>query len=502
MFTAFCPSSRLAFGCLAIATVALSACSGVEELFARPPKSAGSAPPLPTNDSQIGGRITVPLAALKPALEQAVPSQYKGAMASEACAKVGLGSMKTKNCVDLKGDYTVQRGSFSVEQVSATSLRFAVPLDVSGDLKVRGRGSADKLVIEVLKLRNKNVKGSGALRADMSFSLTEDWCLNPSVKLDMAWSRTPKVEAFNNVWLDVGGLVKPAVDASLSSIESQIRKSIPCEAVRTEVAKILTPRSVPVDLPDNMGRMFVNFRPTAVAFSGTVVTPEAVSFALQVGAQVDVAPTASSAALLPLPPLKTISAADALRLRLAVPVRVRYDMLQAAAQSELAGKIFEVETPVGRAKVKLFSVEIYPSGGRLAIGVKAALDVPGRLFDVKGDVYLLAAPKVTGTVVSLKDIGFAQVLDNKGWDLVSLVLRDRIIMEIGKAVRYDVAKDAGRVQGAIVDAIAKAATNGLSLKPVNPSMGLGEAALTAETLEIEGLFEATIDATATQLVSR
>ena len=482
--------------------MALIAC-GETDLFTKPPKSAGTALPLPTLDSTIGARVAIKLAAIQVALEKAVPLTYSGTGKPDnrPCAKVGLGSIKTKNCVNVEAPFTVTRGVFTVVQRDANAVRFVVPIAISGNGKIKGSGAIDKLVIKAWSLSAKSFKGAGTLTADVAVSLSEDWCPIPKVVLNMSWSQNPKLEIAHKVWMDVAGVVKPAVNQNLNQIEASLAKSIPCDSVRAEAQKALATRSVLVDLPDEIGKMFVNVRTTAAGFSGVAVSPEAVSFAIQVSAKTDIAPEALTAGPTALPPLKTI-AAEAPRIRLAVPVRVRYDLLSKAANAQLSGKSFEIETPAGKAKVKVSAVEVYPSGSRVAVGVSAALDVPGRWADVKGNIFVLGVPQVTGTLVSLKNVAFAQVLDNKAWDLVSLALRARIIKEIENAARYDLATESGRVQAALEGAIAKAATDGLLIKPVNAQIGLGAVAVAADTLEVEGRFEATLDATVNQLAGR
>jgi Domain of unknown function (DUF4403) len=501
MFRKIMPQRWAARVVLSLSAATLMAC-GETDLFSKPARSAGTAPPLPIRESIIGARVAVQLEAIQAALERTAPRVYTGVAKPKPedrpCAR---GLFNARHCVDVEAPFTVTRKAFTVVQSDPASIRLVVPVNVEGQGKIKGSGEVDKLVIEALDLKAKNFKGAGTLTADIGIGLTEDWCLKPSVRLDISWGNNPELEIVSGVWIDVGGVVKPEVDKSLGRIRDELAQSLPCELVRTEVTKLLAPRSVPVVLPDGLGSMFVNVRPTTVGFSGVSVANGAAAFALQVAAETDIAPSALVVPPAPLPPLKTIEQ-SAPRIRLAVPMRVRYDVLTKAAEAQLAGKTFEVETPAGKARANVAKVEVYPSGSRVAVGIAAKLDVPGRWADVKGEIFVLGTPRVAGSVVSLKDFAFAQVVDNKAWDLVALVLRDRIVAEVDKAVRYDVAQESARVQNSLQEAVAKASKGGLVLKPLTASVGLGAVAVAAETLEVEATFEATLDATATQLVMK
>jgi hypothetical protein len=64
--------------------------------------------------------------------------------------------------------------------------------------------------------------------------------------------------------------------------------------------------------------------------------------------------------------------------------------------------------------VTIKALEIYPSAGRLVVGIQITADVPGRWFDVNGWFYLLAMPKIDADrrVVHFEHLELARQTDN------------------------------------------------------------------------------------------
>jgi hypothetical protein len=483
-----------------LAAAALTGCND-QELFAKPTRAAGTAPSLAVQDSTVGARVLISLDTLRAGLESALPQTLSGVARLERrpCAHIQL--LRTRHCVNVDANYTASRGAVSMVASGPNSIRVSAPVSIDGHGNIRGSGDLDRFVIRTLSLGRKNFNGSAVLTADISLGIGEDWCPKPVTKLNLQWISGPRFEALHRVWVDVRPLLGSQISSAVQAVERSVAQAIPCETARTQAKQLFAARSVPVQLP-MVGQAFVNVRPTGAGFSGLAVTPETVSMAFHLSAKTDLTSKESTVQFTDLPPLQHI-ANEAPRIRLAVPVRPTYNLLTKAANDSLAGKIFKVDTPAGKAKATVVSVEVYPAGDRVAVGVNAVLDVPGKWFDVKGDIYVLGMPQVNGTVVSLKNVGLAQVLDNKAWDYVSAALRDRIIWEITQATRYDIAKDVVTAQQEIEKAVAKLSTdNSLQIKPINAHIRLERVAVALETLEVEGIFEATLDTTVKSLAQR
>ncbi len=369
-----------------------------------------------------------------------------------------------------------------------------VPLRFSGQGKLRGSGAIDRLVIDALSLRAKNFDGAATITAVVKPEVGSDWCPKLSAAISVNWTRGPTLEIIDNWNVDIRQFVAPIVNGMMSDLKQQLAGSIPCSSVRDPVAKLFTTQGLAVEIPQ-IGPMFVNVKPTGAGFSGVNFGSSDLSLAMSMDAQTDVSVAKIVQEALPLPPLEAIALKPP-QIQLGVPLRVPYTALEKVADSALKDKVFEVETPLGKGKITTKAVQLYPSGDRIVVGVNAVVDVPGRWFDVKGTVYVLGRPAVNGTVVELQDLAFAQVLDNKLWDTVSLVLKDKILAEISKASRYDMTPTISSAQTSVASALDEyAKRSGLSLGPTNVRLGLGRVAMAQSTVEVEGLFGATLEAT-------
>lgn len=143
-------------------------------------------------------------------------------------------------------------------------------------------------------------------------------------------------------------------------------------------------------------------------------------------ANIDVATTPLTPKLMPLPKLKMIVASPP-RMSVNLPVRVSYASLTTAISQAVKGKTFQQRTPAGNISVKVQSAEVYPSNGRLVVGLEVSAKLPISFLDTQGAVYLLATPKIeNGTKIVLSDTGFSQTLDNKFWSVAAIVFEGQI----------------------------------------------------------------------------
>ncbi|MET0384232.1 MAG: DUF4403 family protein [Burkholderiaceae bacterium] len=484
---------RAALACCAFAA-ALASC-GDKALFVKPARSAGTAAALQTQDSTLGARVSIPLDTIRTSIDNALPRTLSGAIGPEAppCARVSQALKIISHCVAVDADYAISRGTVAVAASGARSFRVSAPVSIGGHGNLRAGNALDRFVIDALSLGTRSFDGAAVVTADISLDVGADWCPKPAVKLDLQWTSGPRFQALGGVWIDLGPILRGRLAPAAQAIEESIVRAVPCDAARSQAGQLMAARSVPIRLP-LVGQTFVNVRPTGAGYSGLNVTADAVSMAFRVSAKADLGPEAAAAAPTALPPLQAIPDV-APRIRIAVPVRPTYGQLTDAANELLAGRTFAVDTPAGKASVAVHAVEVYPAGDRVAVGVDLAIDMPGSLFDVEGSLYALGAPRIDGTVLTLDDVGFAQVLDDDAWGHVTAPLRQWILSEIVRATRYDAAQDAAALQQTLADALTRlGAAHGLQLRPIAPRIGLSRVAVAADSLQIEGLFEATLDA--------
>jgi hypothetical protein len=106
-------------------------------------------------------------------------------------------------------------------------------------------------------------------------------------------------------------------------------------------------------------------------------------------------------------------------------------------------------------------VDIYPAAEeRLALEIKFQADVPGRLFDVTGRLYVTARPDVADQKLRFEDVRFSRILDNALWDVGSAAFEGAIRRALEQAATIDLAPLLQQAAEAVAEAIGDAARVG------------------------------------------
>ena len=408
-------------------------------LSQEPPRQAGTLALAP-RDSVLTVRVDVPLAALRATADSALPSSYSfGGNGDDACVDLGL---LGKHCAGTHYKGSVQRaGNFTIAAKDDNTVEVSLPLRVEGKGGLRGDGA------KLLRLDAKNFRASFVVSAKVSADLGADWCPVVKVTPSFNWTETPRVEIVERVWTVVTGQVEPQLKAKLNDLAQKLTEGIKCDDLRREVQKVWRVHALPISGPPNPV-FFANITPKSIGFSGVKVTPEMMRFAVRLVASTEVSPRAAAAAALgDLPAVEHIDDVPG-TLSLSVPVRVGYDALQKAILEQVKDRIFTADTPAGVVRVQVKDVFVYPSGERLAVGLQFLAQMPNRLLNTGGRVYLTASPvtEKDGTVIRLADAKFSRILENDLWSVASAVFEKQVKTFIGEQVRYDLTLDIGKLK--------------------------------------------------------
>jgi hypothetical protein len=472
-----------------VSVVVLVGCGKTGPLSERPPTSSQTIS-FNTAPSTIGALATIPIAEIKALVNAKVPESYRAAgNGEEACTRI-LGQ---RACIGTRYSLNARRtGEIGVEAAGPAALRMTLPIAFDGNGGFSDNGEIGKRVIRLLSLGAKNFNGALVIDADLTPVLGEDWCPKLHVAVRYRWTSDPRVEIVSGVNVTVKGEVEKAINDKLPDLVAAARDAIDCARLKAEVAKVYGSRTFPVDIP-NVGKVHVNVTPTNIAFSGLSVTPSDVSAAIAMTATVDVSGTPLKPALLPLPKLSTIKAEPPV-MSVALTIRAPYSLLTKAVTAAVVGKTFEQEAPAGKAKVKVDGVEVYPSNGKIVVGVDVDADMPRGVPNAKGKIYLLATPKVEGgTRISLPDASYAAVLDSAFWAAASAIFEGPIRKAVRDAAVVDLSGDVLRAREAIAKALADPAlTPGLKVSVNNVDMKLGRLAVADNEFAAEGLFSAAL----------
>lgn len=132
------------------------------------------------------------------------------------------------------------------------------------------------------------------------------------------------------------------------------------------------------------------------------------------------------------------------------------------------------------------------------MGVEFSADVPWRIFNSKGTVWLSAVPTVdtSGKLLSLKDVAITRQLDNSLWKTLTAGFRDVLNKQVEDQFRYDLSPDEAKAKAALQTATADPLkTGGVKLTVSNPSIKFGRVGVADKSFTLEALISADWSAT-------
>lgn len=360
-----------------------------------------------------------------------------------------------------------------------------------------------------LSLNDKTFNGSFILTADATVKLDDRFCpkLVPG-SVTFNWTSAPSVEIIGRnefrilgigfdvgPWpLDLSSIITDPIRTQLNSVVLSAGNAIPCDPVRAELAKVWRRYSVPLNVSPPVYLLAEPTEMSAALFAGD----DSLKLNAMLKAKVEIATTPGNEDGLGDLPLHIPMAMQPGLLSVALPLQVDYAVVQSEVMTRFAGKSFEFEGPGGKSTVILNSLELYPSGDKLAIGVTFTADLPSRFFDSSGTVWLSGEPVVdpSGKVLRLKDATITRQLDNGLWNILTAALQDTINSEIQNNLHYDLSADETKavqnIQAAVADPLK---TGGIKFTVTETSINFGRVQVGEKAFFIEGLLDAKWDAT-------
>ncbi|HUN42800.1 MAG TPA: DUF4403 family protein [Acetobacteraceae bacterium] len=410
----------------------------------KPPVRSTSELKLPDCESVVSLCADIPLSLIRTAANRAIPAEYHfEGIGPDVGGTINLGGWNIIK-FDVKVGTRYEGDVRKAGDLSVTGrddkITVALPIAVSGNGGFRGDGA------RLLKLDAKNFRAGLILKVHVSIGLNTNWTPAITITPDLEWTDSPKVEIVHNVWIDIRSHVEGQMREQLSAMAQKIRESIPDDIVRRKAKQAWHAYSIPIlgiaALP-----VWANIVPTSIGTSGVVVKDEEIRVGLMLKARTEISTDAGpNMTMLPLPALVRIPAMPGL-LTIALPVRASYDCLRTAILEEIAHKPFAAGVVGGMATVIVNDVYLYPSDDRVVLGLAFRAQIPGRLFDASGKVFLTAKPATEngGMVVRMLDVTLARQLDNPIWDLASVILEGQITKSIEDKVRVNLTPQINKV---------------------------------------------------------
>jgi len=470
---------------IAAAVGALSACGGDDPLSEPPPKVVnpykGTAS---TSTAQIDLRL--PLSAVTAVVEKAIPANYAADGRAHFCKHVLIGNL----CGDIDYDYVVVRHAMQVSKAPGTNnaVRVTVPLSLSGKGVVNGAlGRA---------VGGKNFQGDTTVFVDLGLSINQLGCPEVVMTTDYTWTSHPRLEIASGVWVDVDDAGNSSIQDALKKAKADVQAAVSCDKLNELVAQNWKHYSLPLQIP-GQGLVNVNVTPVKLGTAGTVVDGNDLRLIVIADALTSVSTSPLPATPIPKP-MVTSAVPGPSTLKIALPIYIGYDRIESAIKSYSAGKTFAFDVKGRLATVQVLDAQVYPAGDALAVGLKFNAELPGKLFDTQGWVYLVGKPTISpdGKTFQLANINFTRELDSDFWSLITTVFQNQIRAELAKATTVDVSAKLAEATTALKEAFDKNGVGpGYKVVVSQPSLALRQIVVT-DSLLVEPQLDAKLDISA------
>ena len=375
----------------------------------RPPHGS-HLPDMPPRESVVLANVSIGYPVMAKALNQAA-DRFSGSKRDSQdikCIRNDVPKIRECLTVNWRVNYASD-GEISVDR-DGPHLKVTVPARFSGTAGLGGE------LARFVSFNQKRFDGSFVISASASLSFDERFCpvVTPG-SVSFAWTNEGRVQLIGRnsfrilgiefsvgPWnLEVGRHMNGPIRDALKKALVDASGSIPCEPFRDELAKAWRNYSFPLNV-EGMPTMFVNVDPTALSTSGLIVEGDGVRLVARMVANVVVEASKGSEAPKGELPVNVPVDADQGHLSLSVPLKLPYGVITSAAMKAIGGK----PQDIGGTKVVVEDLEMYPSVDKIAVGIKFSADLPWRLFDAKGIVWVTARPVVEedGKVVRLEGV--------------------------------------------------------------------------------------------------
>lgn len=425
-------------------------------------------------------KITLPFDQLEARANASAPKAFsKSGNGPDVCGKVVF----QKVCTGTKYLYNVKRGKLTLSRKSDEAIRLTVPVNVAGNGGFRGDGA------KLLDLDKKNFRAGVIAFADVSIALDKNWCPKPTVTTGFKWTDKAKVEIVHKAWIDISDAVEEGLRDQLAKMGRDAAKSLTCNQVRGPVEKAWSTSSTAFDLPGNAGRAYINVTPLEANFPGLKVNSRSIDVPVSLIANAEVSDQPIDVKRLPLPALKK-KAVKKSQLSLTVPIRIPYATLTDLLAQNIVNQPMTAELPAGAATVTTREIRTYPSEKGLTVGALVDIDLPSRILDVKGWVYLTATPSTDhdGKRLVFSKVSFSRTLDNELWDAASIALEKTILEAVQRQSVIDLSDQIADTKAKVVEAAGKGQKD-FQINISNPTIRLGTITTGQQVIVAQALFQ-------------
>ncbi len=231
------------------------------------------------------------------------------------------------------------------------------------------------------------------VEAEARPQLRRDWSVDLHFADSFHWTEPPVLQVFGHE-INLSRFVEPKIKAQLDRVRAKAAVAARALDLRAKAETAWRHAFEPVKLVDDP-EVWLQLTPRSAAFAGVRANKEVMtgSLAIEGTAETVVGHAPAPAAPTPLPPLGTDVTAPG-TFEIIVPVRVDYETLRQKAKGLIAAFGTTGENT-------LRDVEIYPSSGKIVLGLRIA-QASNTDPNAGGWIYLLATPQIDNEAQTIR----------------------------------------------------------------------------------------------------
>lgn len=443
-----------AFNSIAVAIAAaitLTACD--RKVDVEPPPRSTDKAPSPTQKSLIAVPINADTAALKQALERAVPKTLWTINRRErACVK--------PQEVKLFGKEVKVTPPIACTIVGRVT---------RGPLRLRGAG--DEIIVDMPLnatiaardvggvLKGETATGAAMAHARVRIDVTPDWRTRGTARISYGWTKAPGIDFLGKriTFTDeADAKLKPVV----RDVEREVNREIARIDIRQQAAEVWRQSFTALELNRDKPPVWMRVTPQRILYGGYRMEGQRMRLNLGMEAITETFVSGRPTDPTPTPLPNMVREAPTPHLDVRVPVLADYAQLQPVVDRALLKRSARpfVLPKIGPMTVKFGKSTIYGApDGRIALGVDVAMRLADRSGEpTQGRIWMTAVPnnKPGSAEVHFTNLSINGDTDGVGGDLLILLGRSEGFAPlIASALTQNFARDLDELQGKIKRAV-------------------------------------------------
>jgi Domain of unknown function (DUF4403) len=340
------PTTRAAFAALTLASLAQTALAAD-----KPPLSPDPSAPL-TTPSRISATIEFGLPALAKAIEQDIPQRLATIDERVNCVHRRVLMFRVNANCDVYG-FVNRTGGVSL---SGRGDR------VYGAVSIYGAAEGQGANRFTARIRGET-EARATIEAEARPALRKDWSLDLNFSDSFHWNEAPYLHVLGRE-VDLAPYVEPRIRTQLARVRSRALAAVKKLNLRDKAFAAWAHAFEPIKLADEPP-VWLQVTPQGAAFAGVRANDKVLSGTLELSGSAVTSIGQQGASVTPtsLPPLGTDVTAPG-TFDVILPVRIGYDSIK--------DKISQAITALPARDTSLREVQVYPSAGKLVIGLRLA----------------------------------------------------------------------------------------------------------------------------------